>query len=165
MGKLPFNFAEVAAQDHVPDATYRFRVTSVETRPKGLALGPNGEQPDKFDEDGNQVYGILSVGLRFVDHEANVAVNPQTGKPYSLAGKTLWPGFPLNPAFRSSKLIMDLYTKTGTPQDADYKELIGKEVDGVVKNMQTKEAREQFPNDRDAGEKEPRVVGFRTVVG
>lgn len=165
MGKLPFNFAEVAAQDAVADGTYRFRIVALETRPRGVELGPNGEQEGKFNEEGQQVYGLLNIGFRFTDHEANVAVNPKTGKAMSLAGKTLWDGFSLNPVSRRAKLISDLYTRTGTSPEADYQELKGKEVDGVVRNMQTQEARKEYPDDRDKGDKEPKIIGFRTPLG
>lgn len=132
MAKAPYDMTKVSAQDLIPEGRFRARVAKTEQRPKEVELGPDGEIPGKFSDKGTQSYGGLSVDFVFTEHSSNYAPN-EKGDVVPLVGRHLFAFFGHSPNGPGRRLIAALYDNTGTPREAEYEALHGKEVDVVVK--------------------------------
>lgn len=157
MGKVPFSLKDVSAQDLLPEGVrFRGRVVAVEQRPKDAEVNAECEVVGKMKDDGvTPVYAGLNVGLAFTEHANNYFPNAK-GDLVPLAGRRHYETFSYHPNGPGRRLIAALYDHTGTDREAEYQDLLGKEIDFVLVHK---------PRFDDPEQKEARIKRLYAPVG
>ena len=129
---LPIDLSKVSAADVFPEGRFRVRVQRAEVWPKDKDLGQEGEIPGELNDEGKQRYGALNVGYKFTEHATNYVPDPKTGEPKPLAGRFISEMISFHPSF--VRHVRELYDNTATDPKLPPVELVGKELDIVIKN-------------------------------
>lgn len=126
---LPIDMSKVSAEDKYPEGRFRARIISAGIYPKkdsGKELDETGAIVGEVNDEGNQKYGGINVGLRYIEHSSNYTVD-EAGKDLSMVGRTRFEFFTFHPKMIQN--IKRLFIAAGLGDSSDEQELIGQEID------------------------------------
>ena len=147
--KFPVNLKTVVSADNLPDGRYRMRIVKPTIYPKDQEIDESGAVVGQTWDDGNQKYGQLRLGLRFIEHPSNY-VPGADGKVQSLVGQTRFDSVNLD----RYRMLNELYAAVGVDTDAEVEALGEQEVDVVYKTYKKRDGTEATG-----------LQGFRKPVG